>query len=96
MAEQITLTTPQVKPQIATTFYRVVQVVLDWRRSFVGIVLEGENGETLSFGYEGDTAQAMMTQLNKANLSTKSLQRRIIERLIVEDKLVGTPTGTPD
>jgi hypothetical protein len=96
MAEQISLTTPEIKPQIATTFYRVVVLRFDWRISEIGITLEGEHAELRSFGYEGDEAKQLMTALNKANLSTKSLHRRVIERLIADGKLVGTPTGTPD
>lgn len=96
MSEQITLTTPETKPQINTTFYRVVSLHLDWRLSEIGILLEGENGERRSFGYEGSEALMLMTALNKANLSTLSLQKRIMNRLIADGKLTGSVTGAPD
>lgn len=106
MAETIILATAEVTPSISTTDYRVVFLSLDWDRSTIVIRLRGTNGESRSFTYGGDRlsatdeqraeALALMVALNKANLSTKSLQRRILERLIADGKLRGSVSGTPD
>lgn len=94
--ETITLSTPEVIPQKLTTDYRVVALLLDWEGSFIQIRLRGTNNESKDFRYEGATATTMMIGLNKANLSLKSLHRRIIERLITDGLLAGAVSGNPD
>lgn len=96
MPEQVTLTTPEVIPAISTTFYRVVTLNLDWRGQRILIVLQGENGELKGFDYEGADAITMMTALNKANLSVQSLQRRVLNRLIMDGHITGAVAGSPD
>jgi hypothetical protein len=56
----------------------------------------GDNNEYTSIGYEGTEATNLMVALNKANLSTKSLHRRIMEKAIADGKLSGTISGVPD
>ena len=94
--ESISLTTPEVIPAITTTDYRVVLLHLDFEKAEIAIHLRGTNGERKEFRYSGDTATTMMVGLNKANLSIKSLQRRILERLAADGLLSGTVTGVPD
>jgi hypothetical protein len=106
VAEDFTLTTAEVVPEVTTATYRLVFLSLDWERSTILIRLRGEHGETKSFTYGGtdpavtqadrDAALALMVGLNKANLSIKSLQRRVLERLIADGKLSGSITGAPD
>lgn len=106
MAESLVLTTAEVIPAITTTDYRVVFLSFDWERATILIRLRGTNGEAKSFSYGGDRltatdaeradALALMVALNKANLSTRSLQRRVLERLVTDGKLTGTVSGTPD
>lgn len=105
MAEALVLTTPEVRPAVSTTDYRVVYLGLDWEGKQIVIRLRGTNGESRSFTYGGRLAAtpearadalAMMVALNTANLSTRSLQRRILERLVADGKLTGTVSGTPD
>lgn len=96
MAEQLTLATNEVVPQKVTTYYRLDRLLLDWRAAIIIIGLRGEQGETREFRYDGPTATTMMAQLNKANLSTKSLQARVMERLSADGLLVGVVAGTPD
>lgn len=104
MAETFVLTTAEVVPQIVNNSYRVIVLLLDWEKAFIDIQLRGDNGELrrVSYGGPGATsqdriqAQSMMIALNKANLSVKSLQRRILEQLVTDGKLSGTVTGTPD
>lgn len=105
MAEEYTLTTPEVIPEKITAKYKVVFQTYDWRESYVFIRLEGENGEQITATYGGgispqadkDKARDMMRYLNTANCSTKSQQKRICEQLQKDGKIPpGTVTGTPD
>jgi hypothetical protein len=97
MAERIDLTTPfQPDPRQSSQFY-IARLDLNWEQQHIGIHLaDPVTGIRRSFGYEGETAQTMMTQLNKANLSTNSLHKRVIEQLINDGKLSGSVAGTPD
>ena len=96
MAETLVLTTAEVTPQITTTDYRVIYLLLDWEQKLIVIHLRGTNGERKEFRYEGTVALNLMVALNKSDLSIKSLQRRILEKLIADGKLSGSVTGTPD
>lgn len=49
-----------------------------------------------NFHWTGDTARTMMIALNKANLSSNSLHKRILDRLVQEGRLDGSVSGTPD
>ena len=49
-----------------------------------------------SYQYFGADATQMIKTLNTANLSTKSMHKRILEKLSNDGKLVGTVTGAPD
>jgi hypothetical protein len=99
MAEQINLATPD-QSVVGTSDYHVILLTLAFEGSegipYIFIQLRGSNGLTRSFRYDGTTALNLMIALNKTDLSTKSLQRRILERLIADGKLIGTITGTPD
>lgn len=96
MGETLTLTTPETIPQIVTTDYRVVYLQLDFENLLIVIHVRGTNGERKEFRYDGSVARDLMIALNKANLSVKSLQRRILERLSLDGLLVGAVTGTVD
>ncbi len=41
-------------------------------------------------------ATTLMRVLNKANLFTKSLHKRIMEKAVADGKLTGTISGPPD
>jgi hypothetical protein len=92
MAELITLTTPV--PALAT--YTVVELHLNWPAESLSIGLRGSNGEMTFHSYSGAEATALMRALNKANLSTSSLQKRAIQQLVADGKLAGTISGSPD
>lgn len=102
--ESISLTVPEVIPQISTSLYKIINLVLDWEQAQIMITLRGEHNEIKSFiygGFNGTTADRtkainLMIALNKANLSIKSLQRRIIEQLVLDGLIAGTVSGTPD
>ena len=92
--EQLDLTTPETAPNV--TNYRVDALVLDWAGARIDVRVSGTNGEKKSFTYTGTTATTLMIALNKANLTTKSLQRRILERLVTDGLYAGTVSGSPD
>lgn len=98
MAEQLGLTTPEVKPQVTTANYKIgfiglyVQPTAD-----VVVHLLGDNGERVEVRTANETeATTLLQQLNTANLSIKSLQRRVLEWCSGKlARLAGTVSGTP-
>lgn len=94
MPELLTLTAPLVPPSV--TDYRVTGLSLNFGGQKITIQLTGTNGETLQHSIVGSTAIDLMVALNKANLATKSLQRRVLERLVADGVLAGTISGSPD
>ncbi len=103
MAEDFVLATAETASAIVTTTYRLIGLALDWEHAYISIRLRGANGEIKTFSYGGDgpgvnpaAVLALLVALNKADLSVKSLQRRILERLIADGKILGTISGTPD
>lgn len=95
MAEKIDLTTPYKPDPREATDFTVAMLVLDRFGQGVHITLR-KNGVSAEFSYNGDEAMDIMRALNKANLSIKSLDRRILEKLIADGKIVGTISGSPD
>ncbi len=95
-AEQINLIAPD-QAQAGTLTYSFAQLVLDWEHGRIVVVLAGANGERkeVVFG-DADDARAMMRSFNKANFSSKSLHRRLMEKLIADGHLVGAIVGVPD
>ncbi len=92
----IVLTASESTPAIVTTDYRVVFFSMNWEQELIVIHVRGTNGERKEFRYEKAIATSFMIALNKMDLSVKSLQRRILERLSTEGKLVGSVSGSPD
>ena len=94
-AEQVNLTVPITKPAINS--YKIDSIVLNVTGATITITLiDPVSGEKPVFSYYGATATALMNVLNKTDLSTKSLQKRIFEKLIADGKILGTISGTPD
>jgi len=93
MAEQLDLTSPVVIPNVAN--YRVRSLFFDWDGANIIIGLVDNNGATLSFQYTNSQATNMMTVLNKANLSSNSLHKRVLNQLVSDGKLAGTVSGSP-
>ena len=92
MSEQLDIT--PVQPPACTT-YKLDSLTLNWGQSSIDITLRDNLGQTQTFSYGDATAASMMQALNTANLSTKSLYRRVLERLVADGKIVGTVSGTP-
>lgn len=106
MAEEYALTNPEVKPEVVTTKYRIVLVTFNWEAGHIIIHLIKENapervyceyGGPMATEAERDEATKMMRNLNTANLTTKSMNKRMMEKLAADGKLPpGTITGVPD
>ena len=76
--------------------YIVNILILDREGQRVEIRLRADNGERQQFVYDGAIAMTLMNALNKADLSVKSLHRRILEKLTADGKLDGAISGVPD
>lgn len=102
MAETLTLTTP-ITPTVPTiSTYMVWSLCLGRGDGVIRMIVEDNTGRRTTCLWadrkEAPTeATDLLRALNKANLTTKSLERRCLERAIQDGKLgVGTVTGTPD
>lgn len=102
--EKVTLTTPVAPARPAISDLRVTEVYMGLRAQRITVELTPVDGSGnllwdlpgLTFQYHGEEAVTFMTALNKANLSTKSLHKRIMERLQADGKLgAGAISGTP-
>jgi hypothetical protein len=103
--EEHLLDTPLVTPPVSTTRVRVVVLTLDLEArltppappGLVLVVLRDEHGVRQQITYTGTEATDLIVFLNKANLSTKSLHKRILEKLEADHKIPpGTIIGAPD
>jgi len=94
MAESLNLTSPIIK---TITSYIVRRLDMDLDAAYISIRLKGTDGKSIELNYEGSIATTLIIALNKTNLSINSLQRRILERLVIDGKLpLGTVIGSPD
>lgn len=101
--ERVTLSTP-VKADPGATVFRVSELNLNVEGHSITVRLREadgagafvRDGHFLAFGYVDAEADALLSSLNTANLSIKSLQRRIIEKLVADGKVAaGTISGVP-
>ena len=92
MAQVLTLTTPQ-----SVTDYKIDIIKFDVGESKIHIVVADTQGDKITCGYSGTVASNFMIALNKANLTTNSLQKRVLDQLVVDGQLpAGTVTGSPE
>ena len=105
MAEDFTLTDPIVEPATTTNKYRIVSLLLTMEApqilpgvpSAVLIALRDNLGNPLHHQYTGQQATDYIKWINTANFTTKSMHKRILEKLTAEGVIPpGTVTGTPD
>ena len=108
MAERLTLTVPVTPtgPQIRD--YAVWALYLGRGEGIILITVEDNNLVRRTYRYsDGEDAQGnsapgttlvttRLRALNRMNLSTNSLEKRLLEQLIADGRLVGSVTGTPD
>lgn len=94
MAEQLDLTTPITQP--TRTAYSVASLALDWGNEVIRVGLLGSDTVPIQIEWRGAQATTLMIALNKANLSTISLQKRILQQAVTDGKLpAGAVTGVP-
>jgi hypothetical protein len=106
MAEELVLTDPKVEPEKVTNKYKVTGINMSSESSGpampgaepgnVMIQLKDNLGLSLSHTMVGLEAQNFIKFVNTGNFSTKSLNRRILEKLSNDGILPGTVTGTPE
>jgi hypothetical protein len=103
--EELVLTDPVVEPEKVTAKYRVVSLILDHAAvsspptgepGLVVIHLKDNLEQPFTQRYTGQTAIDYIKFINTANFTTKSLHKRILERLSAEGVLPGTVQGAPD
>jgi hypothetical protein len=102
--EELVLTTPEVVPEKVTATYKVVTLTLNWESlvvpetvaGLVAIGLRNEHSEAFNYVYTGQAAKDYIKFINTANFTTKSLHKRILEKLSTDGVLPGTVTGVPD
>lgn len=102
--EELQLTTPVTTPAKTKNKYHVISLVLDMeypnvtpiKPGLISIVLKDNNNELFNHRYTGDEAVDLMKFLNTANLTVKSMHKRILEKLSADGVLPGTVVGAPD
>jgi hypothetical protein len=94
MAETIALAAP-IQAKSGTSTLNLASLVINAEASFIEAHFRGTNGELEIVRW--DNARDIILALNKANLTTKSLERRVMERAINDGKIpAATISGTPD
>ena len=92
MAESLTLTVPK-----SVTTYKVNEIQINRKSQFINVEVEDSIGNIIRASYGGSQAMALIVALNKANLSTSSLEKRILLQLVTDGYLpTGNVTGVPD
>lgn len=87
--EKMTLTTP-------VDSYEITFVALDWHNSQIVIGYKNELGQAHSLVIIGAPALTMMTDMNKADFTVKSIHKTCLEKLNADGVLIGAISGTPD
>ncbi len=95
MAERLDLASPE-QAAPGTVIWKPILLHLNWEQATIKAGFRGDNGEYTSVGWDGVDATTLMVGLNKADLTVKSLHKRIMEKAIADGKLSGTISGTPD
>ena len=99
MPESLTLTTPIAPVAPVLTSWKVIRLVIDLATNEPSVlfVARSNTGVIAEAYFTGTAAMTRISAINTANLSLKSLQRLILERMQAEGVLgVGIITGTPD
>lgn len=105
MAEELVLTDPIVIPEVVTNKFRVTSIVMDSEAmpavpdgvpAYMQINLKDNNNAPRQVTYVGQEAKDYIKFINTANFSTKSMHKRILEKLSVDGELPGTVVGAPE
>lgn len=77
--------------------YRVQSLHLDWAEERIRVWVKTPSGDVDVHAYRAEEAVMLMRALNKADLSVKSLHRRLLEKLVADEKIpAGTISGEPE
>ena len=90
--ERVTLTTPET---VTVDTVTIQFVGLYPALGQIDLVLVTNAGKRLTHSYGPPTGLTLLRALNKADLSTRSLQQRILDRLVADGVLVGKVEGNP-
>jgi hypothetical protein len=107
--ENLALTTPVVTPEVvvpastknsvavaAVTMDLVAVDAIAGEPGILYIVVKDDSQALTSFTYSGAVAVTMIQTLNVADCTTKSMHKRILEKLVADGKLpAGTVEGAP-
>jgi hypothetical protein len=81
---------------ISQTGWTIASMHLDVDRMRIVVRLRSIGGDvTIEKVYDGPVGDTLLRNLNKANLTTRSLLQRTFDRLIADGVIEGTVTGTP-
>lgn len=106
--EQVTLAAPETPPTNTRWIVQEVRLAqgvryagdgtieVDALLSQIYVHLVGDHGQVLDHTWNGQPAHNLLVALNKANLTIKSLHKRVMEQLITDGVIAGSITGTPD
>lgn len=94
MAEVLTLTVAETPPSMTT--WAVSKLVLDVDAGVIAARLKSNTGAMFFYREQDADTLAAIVALNKANLTIKSLQRRLLERISAKGAKVGSVSGTVD
>jgi len=92
--EILTLAAPVAPPTV--TDYKVIRIDLNRKEQIFHMAAESNTGVIVERIERGDVAMSLMIALNKANLSIKSLERRVLEYMAGKGDFAGSVTGAPD
>lgn len=91
--EQLDLGVPVVTTRNALS---VQSLDLNWAGQSITARLLGSDGQSIVCVWNGAVAVSLMTALNSANLSVKSLHRRVLEQSVTDGKVpTGSVSGVP-
>ena len=96
-AEQLDLTTPYDPDARTTLALELDFVAFYWSDSQIVIGLKSVTNDIKYVKtYKGEEARSLMILLNKADLTSNSLQKRIFTKMITDGMFDGTVSGIPD
>ena len=90
--ERIRLTTPEV---VTANTVAIQFVGLYPTLGQIDLVLVTNTGTRIVHSYTPPQGTTLIVALNKANLSTRSLQQRILDRLVADGVIAGAVEGSP-
>lgn len=103
--EELILTEPDVEPEKVKSSYKVIALTMNHEQApmppetvpgVMMIGLKDNLGGYLTHSYTGKAAQDYIKAINTGNFTTKSLHKKLLEKLSNDGIIPGTVQGTPD